>query len=208
MRGLFGAAGRLETVCARVACPTWSAGPSTSPLEGVMRAPVLAYYCVVCLLYGCGGPTASTPQAVAARAPEITSVVMHRSACFGPCPIYTVEILSTGDVRFDGQGHVKVPGHQTARIAPNDFGFLVQAIERVDFFNLHDQYMFKPDGCAEWWTDNPTVDIVVTRAGKKKHVSYYYGCRGLSVAKQIGWLSDTIDHVSNSGQWIGSGDAF
>jgi hypothetical protein len=31
--------GHPGTVCAHVACPTWSSGPSTSPLDGVTRAP-------------------------------------------------------------------------------------------------------------------------------------------------------------------------
>jgi hypothetical protein len=33
MRLRFGAAGTLGTVCARGACPAWSCGPSTSPLD-------------------------------------------------------------------------------------------------------------------------------------------------------------------------------
>jgi hypothetical protein len=31
--------GCLGTVCARVACPTWSCGPSTSPLERIREIP-------------------------------------------------------------------------------------------------------------------------------------------------------------------------
>ena len=131
---------------------------------------------------------------------------MHRSACYGTCPVYTVEILSTGGVRFEGEEHVKVAGRQTSRVAPRDFAFLVEAIKRVDFFNLHEQYRFEPDGCTQWRTDNPTVDIVVTDAGTKKHVSYYYGCGGISVADEIRWLSDTIDEVAGSKRWVGFPD--
>jgi limonene-1,2-epoxide hydrolase len=39
MRGRFGAAGVWRTVCARVACPARSSGPSTSPLERMSMRP-------------------------------------------------------------------------------------------------------------------------------------------------------------------------
>ena len=56
MRGLIGSAGALGTVCARVAWPTWSSGPSTSPLGDVTRQLVvllLSASCASCdILYG------------------------------------------------------------------------------------------------------------------------------------------------------------
>jgi Domain of unknown function (DUF6438) len=140
--------------------------------------------------------------------PHITSILMHRSACFGFCPVYTVEVLSNGEVRFNGEDHVKLKGRHVAHIAPAEFGVLLQAIERFDFFSLNEQYRYEPDGCTEWWTDNPTVDIVVTRSGSKKRVSYYYGCRGIPAAERIDALSKEIDKVANSTRWIGHGDAF
>jgi hypothetical protein len=139
--------------------------------------------------------------------PTITSVVMHRSACYGTCPVYTVELTAAGSVTYTGEEHVAALGRKSAHIDASEFQFLVTAIERMDFFSLHEKYRFKPDGCPEWSTDNPTVDIVVTRGSQKKHVSYYYGCRGMPIAKRIIWLSDTIDDVAGTAAWVGSDDA-
>jgi len=139
--------------------------------------------------------------------PAITSVLMHRSACYGTCPVYTVEITSAGSVIYTGEEHVKVQGRKSARIAPTEFRFLATAIERINFFDLRDKYLLKSDGCSTLWTDNPTVDLVITRGSEKKHVSYYYGCRGFPAAKRIMWLSDTIDDVGGTTVWIGSDDA-
>jgi hypothetical protein len=77
------------------------------------------------------------------------------------------------------------------------------AVERANFFDLESSYRYKTDGCKEWWTDNPTVDIVVTRAGVTKHVEYYYGCRGIKVAEDIDALSKVIDKAAKTAQWIG-----
>jgi Domain of unknown function (DUF6438) len=151
----------------------------------------------------CGDVQMTTSAETVPSDPTITSVVLHRSACYGPCPVYTVEVLSDGEVRYDGQDHVKVKGHRTAQISVDEFNFLVASIGRVGFFGLHDRYRFEKDGCPSWWTDNPSVEIVVTRAGQRKHVSYYYGCKGLEIFQRIIWLSETIDDVANSVQWVG-----
>ena len=102
--------------------------------------------------------------------------------------------------------HVKSPGHHRGHMGSQDFAFLIQALDRIDFFNLHEQYLFKKDGCSEWWTDNPSVSVVVTRGGTEKKVSYYFGCKGLSIGKRLAWLAETIDDVANSAQWVGYGE--
>ena len=167
---------------------------------------VVRFSAAALLLVGYGQITATADTA--ASDPTITSVVLHRSACFGPCSVYTVEVLSNGEVRYNGEEHVKVKGQQTAQVSADEFNFLVASIGRIGFFALHDRYRFEKDGCPEVWTDNPSVDITVTRAGQKKHVSYYYGCKGLGIFQRIIWLSETIDDVANSVQWVGARSRF
>jgi hypothetical protein len=153
------------------------------------------------VLWGYGQMTA-VAETVASDA-SITSVVLHRSACFGTCAVYTVEVLSNGEVRYSGEEHVKAKGQRTAQIPVDEFKFLVASIGRIGFFALHDRYRSAKDGCPKVWTDNPSADIAVTRAGQTKRVSYYYGCRGLDIFQRIIWLSETIDDVANSAQWVG-----
>jgi hypothetical protein len=155
------------------------------------------------VLFGAMGQAAAPAEPPPAD-PTITSVILHRSACFGSCSVYTVEVRSDGEIRYNGKEHVKIKGHRIAHISAEDFNFLVTSIARVGFFALNEQYRFAKDGCPSVWTDHPSVDIIVTRAGQKKHVSYYYGCKGLEIYQRIIWLSETIDDVSNSAQWIGA----
>ena len=51
--------GRWKTVCARVACPAWSSGPSTSPLGATLRC-ALPVVGVVSTLLACS----AAPDAV------------------------------------------------------------------------------------------------------------------------------------------------
>jgi Domain of unknown function (DUF6438) len=166
-----------------------------SPLRAKRRIGRLFTVLAVCAPVGALGGNSPSDT--------VSSVVMHRSGCYGPCPSYTLRVSPSGNVEFDGEMHVKNPGHHTGHISSQDFAFMVEAIERIDFFDLRSAYVFEKDGCPQHWTDNPTVDIVVTRDGKAKRVTYYFGCRGLSIGKRISWLASTIDEVAHSAQWVG-----
>ncbi|WP_349810750.1 DUF6438 domain-containing protein [Xanthomonas dyei] len=144
-----------------------------------------------------------TPSTATASDSEILSVTMHRSGCYGPCPIYTVTASADGSVSFDGERDVKVKGASRGSITKDDYAYLVRSIKRLQFSTWKDQYRFEKDGCKSVWTDNPTVDIVATSKTKKKHVSYYYGCRGFALPSKIDLLSKIIDDVADTQKWVG-----
>lgn len=134
-----------------------------------------------------------------------TSILMHRSGCYGFCPIYEVEVTELGAVTFNGHRFVEKAGKHHRKVTPNQFRQLAVLVKQMGFFKLQDRYRYEQDGCTTWWSDNPTVDIIVTRGSKKKHVSYYYGCKGPSAANQIDALSKAIDKVAGTSAWIGNG---
>ena len=156
-------------------------------------------------------PAASKSEALTSSAEDenadgaITSILMHRSGCFGFCPIYEVEVTDQGAVTFNGHRFVEKAGKHHRKVTPSQFQQIAALVKQIGFFKLQDRYRYEQDGCTTWATDNPTVDIIVTRDSKKKHVSYYYGCKGPSVAKQIIALSKAIDKVTGTSAWIGNG---
>ena len=93
-------------------------------------------------------------------------------------------------------------------ISAADFQKLASLVNSIGFFQLKERYRYEQDGCTTWWSDNPSVDIIVTRDAVKKHVSYYYGCKGLAVAEKIDTLSKEIDRVTGTKKWIGKGGHF
>lgn len=50
----------------------------------------------------------------------LKSVLMGRSACFGTCPSYTIEIFETGVVRYEGKSFVDFKGLYEKNISKND----------------------------------------------------------------------------------------
>lgn len=138
-----------------------------------------------------------------AQAP-VSSITMQRLPCFGACPVYNVEIKADGAVSFHGTRFVQSTGDHTGTASPEAFQSLVAMVEQMDFFNLHDRYRLKQDGCTSWVSDHPTVEITVTRGDESKSVSYYYGCKGVPVAEPIDALSKAIDKAAGTQQWIGA----
>jgi Domain of unknown function (DUF6438) len=168
-----------------------------------VAVPIAVLRLSVAALVFCGYGQMADAAETAASDAAITSVVLHRTACLGMCSVYTVEVLSDGEVLYNGEEHVKVKGHRKAQISTDEFNFLAASIRRIGFFALQDRYRFEKDGCPKVWTDHPTVNLAITRNGQRKQVSYYYGCKGLEIFQRIIWLSETIDDVSNSAQWVG-----
>jgi hypothetical protein len=136
-------------------------------------------------------------------ADTIDAITMHRSACHGRCPVYSVTVKSDGTVLFHGLEHVKAVGDSTQHIPVARVAELAKAIDDLGYWTWKNQYLSEEDGCAAVATDHPGVDIEVRRGGVTKRVSYYYGCKGLPVADQIDRLSKTIDDIAGTAALIG-----
>ena len=162
--------------------------------------PTGGLWLVTAALVGCShGSTSPEPPAAA----PIEAVTMHRSACYGRCPVYAVTVKSDGAVLIQGLEHVKGGGDLTQRISPARVAELAKAIDEIGYWTWKSQYLSQEDGCTAVATDHPGVDIEVRRGGATKRVSYYYGCKGLPVADQIERLSQTIDDVAGTAALIG-----
>jgi hypothetical protein len=155
---------------------------------------------VIAALVGCSqGSTSSAPHTAA----PIEAVTMHRSACYGPCPVYTVTVKADGAVIFRALEHVKAVGDLNQQISAARVAELAKAVDDLGYWTWKNQYQSEEDGCAAVATDHPGVDIEVRRGGVTKRVSYYYGCKGLPVAGQIDRLAKTIDDVAGTAVLIG-----
>lgn len=133
------------------------------------------------------------------RVPVIT---LERTACFGSCPIYKLTIFDDGQVVFEGKEFVKHPGTHTSQITKSQLEDLVRQFEKIDYFNLDENYTDDPRNCPEQWTDNPSAISSLNWNGKKNAVRHYYGCRGSKIAEQLMDLETKIDEVVNTNQWI------
>ena len=134
--------------------------------------------------------------------PGDTLITLERTACYGMCPIYKVTISADGTVGFQGTRFVKNIGPAQATISPSKVRELIDAFDKIRFFELNNQYATRTDGCKQWFTDHPSAINSITVNGRTKTVRHDYGCRGVDVLTDLEKLEHEIDLAVNIDQWI------
>ena len=119
---------------------------------------------------------------------------LERTACFGMCPIYSVEVQGDGTVLYEGQGYVAVTGQHRATVDRQAVAELLEAFRKADYFSLRDQYQ-------AMITDNPTYTTSIVFDGVSKHVVDYVG-RAVGMPAAVTELENKIDEVVKTKRWI------
>jgi hypothetical protein len=107
--------------------------------------------------------------AAQAAPPEDPSfrITLDRGACFGSCPVYSVEVGADGQVIFRGARSragtsVACLGERRWRVSADDVAKLEAQVDGIGFFQYRDAYMGPPD--------LPAYTVTVTRHGQTKTV--------------------------------------
>lgn len=159
------------------------------------------FACVILLLSACSVRADTTGN----QTMTDLTLTMHRSACFGNCPSYTVVMQPDGQVHFTGQAHVstkEASGHAN----PTQIAAIEAALQKAKFSTLNSSYVSRDDGCEVVMSDMPGVTITVADAAGSKTVNFYNGCDGAvadAVRPRIEQLAKTIDQQLNTAEWIG-----
>ena len=121
-------------------------------------------------------------------------IYMEKTACEGPCPVYSVSVQGDGTVRYNGKTCVNVIGEQSDQISQTEVQELVEAFSQNDFFSLEDAYV-------EDIQDIPSVLIRFTLDDQTKQVftRVYDPTR---VPEAFTRTEETIDSVANTQQWV------
>ncbi len=131
--------------------------------------------------------------------PEIkdwTSLKMRleRTACFGSCPDYSIEVNGDGEVDFNGISSVLVTGHHQGKVSKDVVKSLLATFRRADYFSLKDGYHMMV-------TDCPTFTTSLEFDGKKKSVVDYMGLEvGMPEAARD--VEDAIDQAVGVDKWV------
>lgn len=134
------------------------------------------------LLFGC-----QTSPAVK----KDTSVLLslQRTACYGACPIYVVEVLGDGLLRFKGERHVKVTEPVELKLEPAALEQLTARVEQTGFAGWND---FTTNDMS----DAPTVVLTF-----KGHTVRHY--RGDTRAPaELTALEDELDALLGTDRWV------
>ncbi len=125
-------------------------------------------------------------------------ITLVRSACFGTCPMYGVEIRGDGTATYCGLHFVKEVGARTRQVDNAGISSLVEQFHAADFFALNDEYVAEV-------TDNPTYEIAIAYDGKSKSVMDYIGEQA-GMPTSVTALEEAIDRVAQTEEWIGKGE--
>ena len=166
-------------------------------MKNILQPAVLGFLVVACSQGGSGN-WHPEPGSM-----EFDSIVLQRTACFGQCPVYSVEIHANGQVKYIGEEFVSVKGIRHSSIPRANVELLAAALRHVKFAQMHEKYQFEADGCVNMPTDLPSLSISVTKAGRTQNVSFYTGCQGPTVpTEELEWLSNTIDFMAQTAPLI------
>ncbi len=100
---------------------------------------------------------------------KIALMELSKSACFGPCPNYSLKIYNDRTVEFNGRNFTAVEGIHTATLSKEDFNSLIRKFEKADLNELADNY-----------TDPMIPDLQVVK------LSYSNGDYTKTIAKHSG----------------------
>ena len=124
-------------------------------------------------------------------------ITLVRTACYGTCPMYGVEIRGDGTATYCGGHFVNEVGERTRQVADAELSGLVQQFHEANFFALMDEY-------AATITDNPTYEVAIAYDGMEISVVDYVGERA-GMPASVTALEDAVDRVAITTEWIGEG---
>jgi len=176
-----------------------------------MKHRALTPFHALLALAACGGPPAPpAPSEPSAEAPAPASAsdagaqtgsgdlvaALARTACFGFCPIYRVEIYGDGRVLYRGERFVVKTGEHEGKIDAAALAELRRAFADIRFWDLKDAY----DDHS--MTDMPGAELTYREGGREKTVRHYHGYR--TAPEALGKLEDEVDRIADIDQFIGT----
>jgi len=111
---------------------------------------------------------------------EIELIIsLQRTACFGTCPIYKIEIYTDGSGTYTGTRFVENIGVSEFQLSKSDVNNILEYANKIGFSKLNDEY-------SEAITDLPTTFIQI----KDKRIRDYTGA-----PKKLKNLEKLIDQL-------------
>ena len=129
------------------------------------------------------------------------AVTLERTPCFGTCPVYSVAISRSGQIRFNGKHHVTHTGDAADSIPAGRVDSLLAELDAAGYFGFADDYVMSSPACGMYATDSPTVIPSVTRNGRTKTIRHDRGCS--AAPPELSQLEQRIDEVAGTGRWTG-----
>lgn len=140
--------------------------------------------------------------AVGQSVPSDTEITLFRTNCYSGCAVYSLTIHADGSFVYQGGEGAKKKGKVEGRISQEKLKELVDAFNKINYFNLASIYDHGSKDCPSWGTDAPSAITSLILNKKANKVRHYLGCSGSPVVAQLSWLENKIDEAVNVKQWV------
>jgi hypothetical protein len=121
-------------------------------------------------------------------APTFRKITLRRTPCDGPCPVYELTILGTGEVTYLGEANVARTGEHRWGISERRLERLAEAFERARYSRLEDRYTGRE------FADAPgCLTSIEYEDGSSKSIDHYHG--DPSAPDALTELEDEIDRI-------------
>lgn len=121
-------------------------------------------------------------------------ITLERTACYGSCPSYKVEVHGDGTVLYNGKASIAMSGKHNGRIPQSSVLQLLEAFRAADYFSLDDTYAWDitdQSGC---------ITSIAFDSVHKSVVDYVGDHAGMPDA--VRELEETIDQIVGSEKWV------
>lgn len=126
---------------------------------------------------------------------KISYLKMDRTACFGRCPVYTVELMSDGGVYYNGMKNTEFVGKREAHLTPQQMQKFFKQIAKYKLSTAQSTY--KPIS-----TDLPHMHLNFTLNGQLKAIR-----NAESGPKFLSDIGKKVDSLLNTLSWKESKEA-
>ena len=123
---------------------------------------------------------------------------LERSACYGTCPVYHVEIHGDGTVVYIGDRFVAIAGERQEHISRSAVQHLFSQFRSANYFWSFDRYTAPV-------TDLPENTTSIAFDEQSKSVEDYGGGM-IGMPPELIALEGAIDQLANTGKWIKAAD--
>jgi len=138
-------------------------------------------------------PAISTPQ---------DSVELSHSSCHGTCPIYTLDVLADGEIRWKGISGVHAIGEIRSKISPKQARALIERFRTQEFWSSCGSYSPPPGPGLTVMpdlSDHATVEVRLQLGSDGKAVSDH----DYAAPSWMRDLEEAIDKTAHAERWIG-----
>lgn len=111
-----------------------------------------------------------TPEGLAAAKanPQVVAE-LRKTPCYGNCPVFTIQIMTDGSLRYEGKKNTDLIGQYTGTLTTDPFFKIGLMAVKARFFNMADFY---PEEANMAPKDLPRTLTTIDWRGRKKTVTH------------------------------------